>query len=80
MFDVISREEAMVMANLRKRVAAIDLSRITRRSNDDSNANDTGQLQQQHMLQQQQQELLDNRPLLPKVFKSSSNKIINRKQ
>lgn len=58
----------MVMANLRKRVAAIDLSRIVRRSNnDDSNANDTGQLTQQHMLQQQQQELLDNRPLLPKV-------------
>lgn len=50
------------MANLRKRVAAIDLSRIVRRSNDDSNANDTGQL-----TQQQQQELLDNRPLLPKV-------------
>lgn len=57
----------MVMANLRKRVAAIDLSRITRRSNDEPNANDTGQLTQQHMLQQQQSELLDNRPLLPKV-------------
>lgn len=70
----------MVMANLRKRVAAIDLSRITRRSNDESNANDTGQLTQQHMLQQQQSELLDNRPLLPKVcvmfiqFNSKSTK------
>lgn len=45
------------MANLRKRVAAIDLTRT--RKVEDSNANDTGQ--------QQTQEQLDNRPLLPKV-------------
>lgn len=47
------REEAMVMANLRKRVAAVDLTR----KRDELNANDTGQTDQQ----------LDNRPLLPKV-------------
>ncbi|CAD7088490.1 unnamed protein product [Hermetia illucens] len=47
-------EEAMVMANLRKRVAAVDLSR--KKLGDDPNANDTGQ-----------SEPLDNRPLLPKV-------------
>lgn len=45
----------MVMANLRKRVAAIDLTRS--RKVEDPNANDTGQTQEQ----------LDNRPLLPKV-------------
>lgn len=44
----------MVMANLRKRVAAVDLSR--KKLGDDPNANDTGQ-----------SEPLDNRPLLPKV-------------
>lgn len=41
------------MANLRKRVAACDLTRD--RPMDDPNANDT------------EQEQLDNRPLLPKV-------------
>ncbi|XP_055373036.1 uncharacterized protein LOC129606647 [Condylostylus longicornis] len=49
------REEAMVMANLRKRVAAVDLSRKAKAS-EDPNANDTGQ-----------SEPLDNRPLLPKI-------------
>lgn len=57
-FVCFFREEAMVMANLRKRVAAIDLTRNGRRQ-DDLNANDTGQ--------GQIQEQLDNRPLLPKV-------------
>ena len=45
----------MVLANLRKRVAACDLTK--RRVTEDPNANDTGQIDQQ----------LDNRPLLPKV-------------
>lgn len=42
------------MANLRKRVAACDLTR-NRPTTDDPNANET------------EQEQLDNRPLLPKV-------------
>lgn len=45
----------MVMANLRKRVAACDLTR-KRPTPDDPNANET------------EQEQLDNRPLLPKVL------------
>lgn len=44
----------MVMANLRKRVAACDLTR-TRPTPEDPNANEA------------EQEQLDNRPLLPKV-------------
>ncbi|XP_055620122.1 uncharacterized protein LOC129764730 [Toxorhynchites rutilus septentrionalis] len=55
------REEAIVMANLRKRVAAVDLNKNVRKNNtftnlDDISINDTGQTQDQ----------LDNRPLLPK--------------
>lgn len=49
-----SREEAIVMANLRKRVAACDLTR-KRPTPEDQNANEP------------ENELLDNRPLLPKV-------------
>lgn len=55
------REEAIVMANLRKRVAACDLNKNLRRNTtaptlDDISINDTGQ----------SQDVLDNRPLLPK--------------
>ncbi|KAJ6647706.1 hypothetical protein Bhyg_02929, partial [Pseudolycoriella hygida] len=46
------REEAMVMANLRKRVAACDLPRM-KPTPEDPNANES-------------EEQLDNRPLLPK--------------
>ncbi|XP_062553428.1 uncharacterized protein LOC134218447 [Armigeres subalbatus] len=61
------REEAIVMANLRKRVAAVDLNKAPRRNNtatnlDDINFNDTGQTQDQ----------LDNRPLLPKSLGQST--------
>lgn len=48
------REEAIVMANLRKRVAACDLTR-KRPTPEDQNANEP------------ESEQLDNRPLLPKV-------------
>ncbi|XP_065086620.1 uncharacterized protein LOC135708437 isoform X1 [Ochlerotatus camptorhynchus] len=61
------REEAIVMANLRKRVAAVDLNKAPRRNNtatnlDDISFNDTGQTQDQ----------LDNRPLLPKSLGNST--------
>ena len=51
------REEAIVMANLRKRVAACDLTRKRATPTpEDQNANESEQTEQ-----------LDNRPLLPKV-------------
>uniref|UniRef100_A0A1B0CP20 SCP domain-containing protein n=2 Tax=Lutzomyia longipalpis TaxID=7200 RepID=A0A1B0CP20_LUTLO len=67
------REEAIVMANLRKRVAACDLTR--RRlpgttGGDDINANETNGGQGGAM-----EPLLDNRPLLPKV--SSKHRDMN---
>ncbi|XP_058836338.1 uncharacterized protein LOC131692937 [Topomyia yanbarensis] len=60
------REEAIVMANLRKRVAASDLNKTPRRiipvpNLDDISINDTGQTQDQ----------MDNRPLLPKAVGSA---------
>lgn len=52
--SLFRREEAIVMANLRKRVAACDLTR-KRPTPEDQNANEL------------ENEQLDNRPLLPKV-------------
>ncbi|XP_058053413.1 uncharacterized protein LOC131205357 [Anopheles bellator] len=67
------REEAMVMANLRKRVAACDLNKNVRKpppgstaagNLDDISINDTGQTQ----------DALDNRPLLPKSTPTEQRK------
>lgn len=55
MIWIHNREEAIAMANLRKRVAACDLER-KRPTPEEIIVNDTGQ-----------QDQLDNRPLLPKV-------------
>ncbi|XP_053684523.1 myb-like protein U [Sabethes cyaneus] len=69
------REEAIVMANLRKRVAAVDLNKVAPRRNtmaptlDDISINDTGQTQDQ----------LDNRPLLPKPAGTGSGVAGDRK-
>uniref|UniRef100_A0A182QUC1 SCP domain-containing protein n=1 Tax=Anopheles farauti TaxID=69004 RepID=A0A182QUC1_9DIPT len=66
------REEAIVMANLRKRVAACDLNKNGRKQTgpgaatnlDDISINDTGQTQ----------DALDNRPLLPKSTPTEQRK------
>ncbi|XP_053675221.1 uncharacterized protein LOC128725494 [Anopheles nili] len=66
------REEAIVMANLRKRVAACDLNKNVRKPGatsaganlDDISINDTGQTQ----------DALDNRPLLPKSTPTEQRK------
>ncbi|XP_049540892.1 LOW QUALITY PROTEIN: uncharacterized protein LOC125954541 [Anopheles darlingi] len=66
------REEAIVMANLRKRVAACDLNKNVRKpaanaaaaNLDDISINDTGQTQ----------DALDNRPLLPKSTPTEQRK------
>ncbi|XP_058124436.1 uncharacterized protein LOC131282225 [Anopheles ziemanni] len=65
------REEAIVMANLRKRVAACDLNKNGRKPPpasvaglDDISINDTGQTQ----------DALDNRPLLPKATPTEQRK------
>ncbi|XP_035910590.1 secreted protein RBT4-like [Anopheles stephensi] len=66
------REEAIVMANLRKRVAACDLNKNVRKQAgtsaggnlDDISINDTGQTQ----------DALDNRPLLPKSTPTEQRK------
>lgn len=59
------REEAIVMANLRKRVAACDLER--KRPTPDEQHNNT--------TENGHAEPLDNRPLLPKVCTNSFNTI-----
>lgn len=61
-------EEAIVMANLRKRVAACDLERKRpTTSESETNVNETNQEQQ-----------LDNRPLLPKVSTRNSRSAIRK--